>query len=149
MMRVVSGVSRLITKTVKSLPYTRNILDVLATRQRLKNDLAVYKHAFETTAADRDRLQNDLATYKHAFETTAADRDRLASADKFAHSDRLNVLKGGAAGHGYGEVIKQASLKNEHSDDATFEHLYFDFLAEPDVDRIRRTIYKDVWLSET
>ena len=143
MMRVVSGVSRLITKTVKSLPYTRDILDVLATRQQLQNDLAAYKHAFETTAADRDRLQNDLATYKHAFETTAADRDRLASAEEFAHSDRLNALKGGAAGHGYGEVIKQASLKNYHPDDATFEHLYFDFLAEPDVDRIRRTIYHD------
>jgi hypothetical protein len=142
-MQVVSELSRLIKNTVKSLPYTRNIFDVLTTHERLQNELAKYKHAFETTAADRDRLQNDLTIYKDAFETTAADRDRSTSANKHAHSDRLNATKEDAGGQGHKEAICQASSRGYGPDDVSFQHLYFDFLAEPDVDRIRHTIYRD------
>lgn len=68
------GVSLVITKTAKSLPYTHNILArrrrLQAKCQRLQNDLAAYKHAFERTAAE-------FAHYKQAFMVAAAHRDRL------------------------------------------------------------------------
>ncbi len=45
---------------------------------RIKTVLDKFRGWRHRVAPDRGRLVNELATYRHAFETTAADRDRLA-----------------------------------------------------------------------
>jgi hypothetical protein len=40
--------------------------------------------------AQIDRLTEELATYRDAFETTAADRDRLAARARETHRGRVN-----------------------------------------------------------
>jgi hypothetical protein len=67
--------------------------------KRLAAELATYRHAFESTAADRDRLSLELENYRHAFETTAADRDRTNEELNKCHLSLEAATGGSLSGH--------------------------------------------------
>lgn len=83
----------------------------LTAHQQLEQELATFRHAFETTAADRDRIADELALvigerdriaaertelrqerdqYRQSFVSTAKDRDRLAACAR-SMSDPLDA----------------------------------------------------------